>query len=401
MSKTTKLLLVLPLCLLALSLNGCNRQNGNNSIPPAVTPPAVHIRVKLGRPGDDWELKREIYVPDGVRLSERQTFFRKDSPKSVAYEHFAADGKTLTDRRTEFRDGHILLETFFRSGPAQGNLAESTETYPGGTVTRVHILYDLTGAVAGREEYRADGTLKTAMKLLPDGSSEIRSFWADGVLVYSVELDHPDGSKEITSYRKDGKRLFSREFAHADQSREVTYYRTDGATVWAELSYQDQKLLSMQINKPDGTPDQRRTFRDDGGFDVVVYRLEGARAVPAYRQIWQVDRNGFWWSKHFVVSTVDELRADGKTRLRRLVYREDGKTLKEAVSYNADGSKKSIRYFRAADGTLEREEFFDAAGKVTRTDQVEAGKGIHETVDPGLVAQPPYDDPTDSRVQRD
>lgn len=417
-SNWLRALLVVPLSGLTLTLSGCgsSKDPDPDSVPGA--PGKVHIHVKLGQPDSDYEQIKIVNAEDDKTLKEREIVFRD---KRVVHEWFAGDGKTIVKRHTVHRDEHTLQEDFFTDPAVAGVVKEATETFPGGTIVRAHVVYDENGKLVSAEEFRSDKSLLKSLKRLTDGTVETRVMQKDGITLSSRDLAHPDesretynyqpdgktlaslierradGTKKTSLYRNDGKRLFSVE-DESYQGSETTYYWTDGKTVRAVASRQGYSIRSIVSNKQDGTLDHTREY-SPAGDTMTVVSYAGKPPVARFKQSWQ-KANTYWWETKYSLSSVETYRADGKTVDKFYEYYSDGTTLQKLTINNSDGTK-SVRSYRATNGTLEKEDFYDAKGTLTKTEPTEEAKNVRENVDAALTTVPAFDDPSAWNEPRD
>lgn len=384
-----------------LSLTGCDSRHNEES---KQFPDKLTHRVAL-KPESAHEVIRYVdYASDGVTKLRGQIEYTNGNTGYVVYRK---DG-TISDVRIEFplAEGQSQRQTM-----RVLKLDADGKTY----------LHD--------EVYRTDGTLDHSGSRQSDSVYEVMFYHPDGLNVQrhqrfmrsdaktwdlaideTFRLDHTrqsllsmqgDGTTNVTTFYEDGVTKASESTTDVwNTSKVTTFYWPDGKTVKAKWE-QGTWYVAMQEHRPDGTRALLRRFSSNQ-LAVTVFNAKGE---PSYTQEFWVNKDPTFMDPSTKVNDVQYV-------LRRITYhRADGKALK--IVELADNGKRvtgvtipsagdiwnrTEKKYRD-DGTLETVEVYKN-GNVVSTQKHAASENIREHVDSSHLLLKPFDPPPPNMVPK-
>ena len=327
-------LMLLATLLCAGLLAGCGKQDSGQPHPTPKPPPVVTQpteRVELMPDGSDEYLRRHYTNAYGVEVETRIEY--RNGDKAVT--KYRADGSQLSFNRTA-KDGTAVADKVFAAD--------------GATI------------VSGRE-LREDKTLKWTAVQDASGTVTMVTYWWDGKTVFAQTLTQTNGAYESTYFRKDGT-LWAKRFGAKSGSAD------------REQSFDSSGKLALTLER---TPQE---------VVVSLYRADG---TVQYKQHMTERASGYGNYTYRTMGSVEELAADGKTVVRRLVMDSSGYSVGSVERPQSDGTT-IVRTLNSS-GNVVHEEHRDAKGGVISQRDITPADGVKEPYEWRSVRTPSIDDP--------
>lgn len=331
--------------------------------------------------------------------------------EAIRYDFYSDDKKTKLGTQIEYVDG---VTTFLAFRP-DSTIAQLKEFYPAPEGKQRQLKRVIVYAADGKsylsdKTWRLDGTRNYIGERLSDGTYELRYFYEDGVKTLRHRLIDSDKRLIAEGFlRKDGtiekeiKRLTGDTIAittYSPTRTKLSYETRTGGQGEATYYYEDGTTLRMHVNSVPWMVTQRSYDRQGNvtesreysyyGMSVTVYK----NGVESYRQRWQVDAAASKTAgkRVYVLQSVEELSANGKTVVRKIEFGNTGKPSR--VTYPVDGKYWAGKTVVVRDdGTTSEVTVRDDDGDVVSSKKYSEKDNVREKFDNKRFEQQPFEEP--------